>query len=82
MKNISTVIQFSVPSREDLELLHTNCMQPILLKDLDGNVIRDVQPPSGGWNADHVNAIQVTDHEQEYGYDVYLGDVWFGSSEM
>ncbi|HDI3249905.1 TPA: hypothetical protein PMC35_003410, partial [Vibrio cholerae] len=52
------------------------------LKDLDGNDIRIIHPPVGGWNRDEVNALQVTDAEHENGYDVYLADEWIGSSEM
>lgn len=82
MKHISTVLQFTEPSPDDIELLQANSMQPILLKDLDGNDIRSIYPPVGGWNRDEVNALQVTDTEQENGYDVYLADEWIGSSEM
>ncbi|EGQ8013205.1 hypothetical protein HFM15_001474 [Vibrio cholerae] len=82
MKHISTLLQFTEPSPDDIELLQANSMQPILLKDLDGNDIRFIHPPVGGWNRDEVNALQVTDTEQENGYDVYLADEWIGSSEM
>ncbi|EPW5429369.1 hypothetical protein ACYVOU_002301 [Vibrio cholerae] len=82
MKHISTLLQFTEPSPDDIELLQANSMQPILLKDLDGNDIRFIHPPVGGWNRDEVNALQVTDTEQENGYDVYLAEEWIGSSEM
>ncbi|WP_336926035.1 hypothetical protein [Vibrio cholerae] len=82
MKHISTLLRFTAPSAEDIELLQANNMQPILLKDLDGNDIRIIHPPVGGWNRDEVNALQVTDAEHENGYDVYLADEWIGSSEM
>ena len=82
MKHISTLLQFTEPSPDDIELLQAKSMQPILLKDLDGNDIRFIHPPVGGWNRDEVNALQVTDTEQENGYDVYLAEEWIGSSEM
>ncbi|MDI5833273.1 hypothetical protein OCF84_20895 (plasmid) [Shewanella xiamenensis] len=52
--------------------------QVLTVKDTDGNIIEQIEPPAGGWSHDlleaHIFKVPV--------WDAYLGNIWVGSSEV
>jgi len=66
--------------KNESDLLIGNESQTLIIKDLDGVVIRSIYPPKSGWTHDLLD--RVVSYMGFSIWDAYLGAQWIGSSEV
>jgi hypothetical protein len=74
------IVAKPITSKEP-DLLAGNEHKTVTIKDLSGTELASIKPVSTGWTHDKLLAIDI-DSMAPYGWDVYLGSEWIGSSEV
>jgi hypothetical protein len=69
------------PKSGEVDFLPGLINEALFIKDFDSNVVATLAAPDGGWSHDELESINFYNYSQHY-WDVYLGDVWVGSSEV
>lgn len=82
MRELNTILAFSNPYKQDVEYLEVNKHCPMLIKDLDGQLIKVIRPPETGWDLNVLEQPLIEEDIARMGYDIIFNGEWFGSSEM
>ena len=79
------MVKFITDMQEgEIDILSPVKHETLIIKTLDGELIREIDPPAaGGWTHEALcNQAELLDSETELGAEAYLGSCWVGSTEV
>ncbi len=79
---LKTLVQFSYPHLAEYQFIREHAHESLIIKDIDGVFLDAIEPPPSGWTVAELQRLEVSDQRNDFGYDVFFADRWFGSSEM
>lgn len=66
------------PNEQDFLNNENLINRTLILKDIDGSVISQIEAPVGGWSHDLLEKLRFDIPV----WEAYLGNIWIGSSEV
>ncbi|MBN24546.1 MAG: hypothetical protein CL578_05800 [Alteromonadaceae bacterium] len=79
---LTTIFIFGQLQNQHAQFLSDCCRLPIIVRDAESKQVFKFDPPQNGWTVDDVRRLQIANSIRENVYDVFLNEVWIGSSEI
>ncbi|GAC03351.1 hypothetical protein [Paraglaciecola chathamensis] len=79
---LTTIFIFGQLQNQHAQFLSDCCKLPIIVRDAESKQVFKFDPPQNGWTVDDVRSLQIANSIRENVYDVFLNEVWIGSSEI
>lgn len=82
MSTLTTIYLFGKQHKEHIDFLSNNSGFAIKVLDTDKALVHTFNAPQHGWNVDNVRSLEIPTSIRDNVYDVFLNEVWIGSSEI